>query len=136
MKDWRKNLIEQSNNPDDKNKNICALAITDLFKVSDKVRYLHTCADVIRAIRKRFPVRCIHKNKFFGKPISSCRSRIRSISDDDTLAYVIFTFERDWEIETGHLILLNRNAQTVVDTCEVYGFDSRKIIVISEIRKK
>jgi hypothetical protein len=92
-------------------------------------------SDVVRAIRKKFPVRNIPKNQFFWNTISSSRTRLANLSNEETLAYLVFTFEEDWNIDSGHLVLLNKEGATVIDTCETYGYDSRRIIVISEVKK-
>ena len=133
MTDWRKELISQANNPENPNKNICTLAIAEALGVHNSTKYLHTMADLVRAIRSRFKVRDTRK-AYFGECVSNVRKELKERSTDNTLGYVAFVFERDWELQTGHVIFLNRDGKTLVDTCEAFwGFDSRRVICLAEV---
>ncbi len=48
-----------SNNRENPNKNVCAMAVANALGVKDETRYLHTWGDLQRAIRKLWSFRSV-----------------------------------------------------------------------------
>tara|TARA_R100000027_G_scaffold3528_1_gene3230 strand:+ start:47 stop:559 length:513 start_codon:yes stop_codon:yes gene_type:complete len=127
----RKNKIKRSNNADNPNQNICALAVAEAFGVADDVRYLHVRSDTIRALRKKYTVRkrdsFIKKLKFttvnqlikgvnkldrecqkerisrkeYWCPTNHVNWTEKTIAWDDPLGFVVFT--------KGHVLAIKKN---------------------------
>lgn len=138
----RKKRIQHSNNKENPNQNICALAVAEAFGVADDVRYLHVRSDSIRALRKKYTVRkrdsFIKKLKFttvnqlikgINKLDRECKKdRIsrkeyycptnhvdwveKTIAWDDPLGFVVFT--------KGHVLALKKDFKNrkwkIIDT--------------------
>jgi hypothetical protein len=96
-----------SNNKDNHNKNICALAVANALGVADKVRYLHTIGDIKRASAHRFSVRS--RKSMLCKGTGSVGNMRNSImSKGDAQLYIV-------QVEK-HVLLLNAEGITVIDT--------------------
>lgn len=66
----RRDLVRTSNGVDPR-KNTCAVAVTDFLGVTDRVRYLHTVADIVRASRTLYLVTRIKHPPFVGREVST-----------------------------------------------------------------
>lgn len=105
----RNELILDSNNPINPNKNLCALAVAKALKVDDNVRYLHTIEDIVRATKTRFKVRS--KNTLAGLTVSDIRAKLAELineSEDITIGYIVRVDD--------HALLLGADGNTLVDT--------------------
>lgn len=121
----RNELILDSNNPDNPNKNICALAVAKALQVDSNVRYLHTVCDIVRAAKTRYNVRS--KNTLAGLTVSDIRTKLSELLNsgiDTTLAYIVRVDE--------HAILLSADGETLVDT-DPQVTDNRMITHIFEV---
>ena len=96
---------ENSNNRENPNQNLCALAVAKALSVDKEVRYLHTVSDIVRAARKSWTVRS-RKSSFKGTTVGSLRKEIRT--KGDAIAYIVFI--------KGHVLLLSSEGKTIVDT--------------------
>lgn len=116
----RMHYILDSNNPDNPNKNICAMAVAKALNVDSNVRYLHTIDDVVRATKTRYKV---SKNKdIVGDTVENVRAKLAELTLEkawDAIAYVIHLDE--------HVILLSADGDTLVDT-DPRNVDNRKIL--------
>lgn len=110
-----------SNNRENPNKNKCAIAVANALGVKDETRYLHTWDDLQRAIRKLWSFRSV-KSKLRvirGRTtVGSVRSKLAK-HNEGALAYVIRV--------DGHVLLLDHNGQTIMDT-DARERDKRKIV--------
>ncbi|MES2515928.1 MAG: hypothetical protein V4580_17370 [Bacteroidota bacterium] len=117
----RYNWINDSNNPDNPNKNLCALAVTKALNVDAKVRYLHTIDDVVRATKTRYKV-ASKTRELIGATVDTIRTKLAQMTQQnelDAIAYVIHLDE--------HVILLSADGDTLVDT-DPRNKDNRKIL--------
>ena len=113
----RQYLIANSNGAD-KNKNVCALFAARLFRVHDRVRYLHTIDDLLRAIRKEYTTSTVTR-KVRGKTVGSVRKTLSELSKQGHGKF--------WVVRVkGHVIVLDSKGRTIVDTCPVKR-DTREI---------
>ena len=101
-----------SNNPRNRNKNVCGLAVAAALGVQDKTRYLHTWGDLQRAIRTTWSFRSV-KSALRVTPnetsVGAMRKAIRNHNPEGTLmSYVVMV--------QGHVIMLNSDGSTAVDT--------------------
>jgi hypothetical protein len=137
----REHQIEQSNNPDNPNQNKCAQAVAKWLGVADKVRYLHSIHDVVRAARTRFTVRSrlSEAKKLLPKKkltVSQFRKIAQDISDKAyggevrKATYYCPNTQKSWIEETrtcynpaafiirtpNHAIGLDSTGKVVVDT--------------------
>lgn len=94
-----------SNNPDNTNKNICALEVAKYLCVHNTVHYLHTINDLVRAARNKYIVRS-RKSLLAKGTIGKTRKAIEA--KGDALFYIAHV--------KGHVLLLNREGRTIVDT--------------------
>lgn len=118
MKTNRKASRGRSNNKSNPNKNICALRVASYFGQADQARYLHTIYDVIRNVRRAHTVRSI-RSYVKGKTAGSIRNQLKDIKGlTHAIIYV-----------SGHVILMDVNGNTIVDTAPRKR-DARKIIKI------
>ena len=106
-----------SNNAQNPDQNVCAHAAAQFFHCENEVRFLHTNEDVYRAIRSKFSVRSV---KSSVKPtVGASRAAFAKIAaEKKAVAFVV--------IVEGHVIVLNKNGETVVDTAPRKA-DRRKI---------
>jgi hypothetical protein len=95
-----------SNNQNNPCKNKCGLAVAKALGVEHSVRYLHTINDLLRAARSRYTVRSrLSAAKAKEKSVGSVRANIAAL---DGLYHIVRV--------PGHVILLDRFGNTVVDT--------------------
>jgi hypothetical protein len=137
MNKWRRSLIADSNYPENPNMNACTKAVCDALMVTDKVRYLHTLGDCERALKKKYKL-VEHTNEFLNKTISSIRQDLKAESAHvRTFAYFVFTYMMENGVEVGHVILLDKNGKTLVDSMDMHnGYDKRKVSCIHAITPK
>lgn len=106
---YRQALRDRSNNPDNPNKNLCGYAVARALGVDDATRYIHTIGDLQRAIRSMWSLRSV-KTKMGVKAgkttVGAIRKRIAS--KGEALAYLVHV--------EGHVLLLDRDGSTAVDT--------------------
>ena len=119
----RKLLKLTSNNRENPNQNVCAMAVANALGVKDETRYLHTWGDLQRAIRKLWSFRSV-KSKLRvirGRTtVGSIRAKLAQ-HNEGALSYVIRV--------DGHVLLLDHTGQTIIDT-DARQRDKRKIINI------
>ncbi len=100
-----------SNNPANPNKNLCTLAVCKALGVADDVRYLQTYEDVVRATRKGWRVRSRKSQLRRRASVGQARATARRLTETEPGAvrgYIV--------VVPGHVILLDANGQTTVDT--------------------
>ena len=102
---------ETSNNKDNGNRNICALAVANALGVGDSIRYLHTIADIIKAARTRYTVRSRYSH-VKGLSVGGAREKLCKLSED-VRGCKGFIVRVD-----GHALLLSAAGKTVTDTAE------------------
>lgn len=97
-----------SNNPDNPNKNICALAVAQAFWVEGETRYLHTTDDILRALRKCWSVLKVRysRRETLGK-FKSDLKKLRA-NDDRVVGYMVYV--------AGHVLAMSADGKMVVDT--------------------
>ena len=117
----RKAHKARSNNSDNPNKNVCALAAARFLGVDQEVRYLHTVDDLVRASRKRWVVRSRKSDLRSGSSVGAAREQIaggRVRESHKAVAYIVRV--------DGHVLILNKHGATVCDTASRKR-DRRKI---------
>ena len=121
----RKALRDGSNNPDNPNKNLCGYAVARALGVDEATRYIHTIADLQRAIRSMWSLRSV-KTKMGVKAgrttVGAIRKRIAA--KGEALAYLVHV--------EGHVILLDKDGSTSVDTAPVQR-DRRKVLRVQGV---
>ena len=121
----RKALRDGSNNPDNPNKNLCGYAVARALGVDQATRYIHTIADLQRAIRSMWSLRSV-KTKMGVKAgrttVGAIRKRIAA--KGEALAYLVHV--------EGHVILLDKDGSTSVDTAPVQR-DRRKVLRVQGV---
>ena len=70
---------EGSNNPNNNNQNVCALAVARSFGVATLVRYLHTWSDIKRALGMRYRVRSRLSQLRKAPSVGNSRAQIKSM---------------------------------------------------------
>jgi len=97
-----------SNNAANPNRNVCALAAARAFGVGDVQRYLHTDSDLFRAIRSKYSVRSVKSS--CASTVGAARADMARLATErrDLIAFVV--------IVQGHVLVINRDGQTIVDT--------------------
>jgi len=97
---------QASNNKENPNKNLCAEAVAEAIGVSRHVRYLHTISDLVRAARNDYIVRSrMSAANARGKTVGAIRDKLATLG---ARYYIVRTDD--------HVLLLNCEGQTVVDT--------------------
>ena len=121
----RKALRDGSNNPDNPNKNLCGYAVARALGVEEATRYIHTIADLQRAIRSMWSLRSV-KTKMGVKAgrttVGAIRKRIAA--KGEALAYLVHV--------DGHVLLLDKDGTTSVDTAPVQR-DRRKVLRVQGV---
>ena len=121
----RKALRDGSNNPDNPNKNLCGYAVARALGVDEATRYIHTIADLQRAIRSMWSLRSV-KTKMGVKAgrttVGAIRKRIAA--KGEALAYLVHV--------EGHVLLLDKDGSTSVDTAPVQR-DRRKVLRVQGV---
>lgn len=99
---------ELSNNPNNTNKNWCALRVAQACGVADATRYLHTISDIKRALATRWNYRS-RKSAFKATTVKQYQKAIANKAIEAGLSgYVV--------IVQGHVLLLNKQGEVHVDT--------------------
>jgi hypothetical protein len=101
---YREDARADSNNPDNTNKNWCALEVATALGVEEETRYLHNWNDLLRAVRSRWIARS-RKSSVKGKTVGAIRSQLAKLGAH---AFVVLV--------EGHVLLLNCDGKTIVDT--------------------
>ena len=118
-------LRDGSNNPDNPNKNLCGWAVARALGVDEATRYIHTIEDLQRAIRSLWSLRSV-KTKMGVKAgrttVGAIRKRIAA--KGEALAYLVHV--------EGHVLLLDRDGTTSVDTAPVQR-DRRKVLRVQGV---
>ena len=121
----RQALRNGSNNPDNPNKNLCGYAVARALGVDEATRYIHTIDDLQRAIRSLWSLRSV-KTKMGVKAgrttVGAIRKRIAA--KGEALAYLVHV--------EGHVLLLDRDGTTSVDTAPVQR-DRRKVLRVQGV---
>ena len=121
----RQALRNGSNNPDNPNKNLCGYAVARALGVDEATRYIHTIEDLQRAIRSMWSLRSV-KTKMGVKAgrttVGAIRKRIAA--KGEALAYLVHV--------EGHVLLLDRDGTTSVDTAPVQR-DRRKVLRVQGV---
>jgi hypothetical protein len=121
----RQALRNNSNNSDNPNKNLCGYAVARALGVEEATRYIHTISDLQRAIRSMWSLRSV-KTKMGVKAgcttVGAIRKRIAA--KGEALAYLVHV--------EGHVILLDKDGSTAVDTAPVQR-DRRKVLRVQGV---
>ena len=125
---YRIKMRNESNNKQNTNKNVCALAVAKMLCCDQQTRYLHNWGDLQRAIRSLWSMRSV-KSYVNAKPDSTVGSLRKAMHEYATkeqqlIAYVI-------RVE-GHVLMIDRNGKTLVDTAPRKR-DRRKVLDITGI---
>jgi hypothetical protein len=125
---YRIKMRNESNNEQNPNKNVCALAVARLLCCDQQTRYLHNWGDLQRAIRSLWSMRSV-KTYVKATPDSTVGSLRKAMHEYATneqhlIAYVI-------RVE-GHVLMIDRNGKTLVDTAPRKR-DRRKVLDITGI---
>lgn len=123
---------DTSTNKDNPNKNPCGLAVCKALRVADKVKYLHTVADILRCIRKLW--RCQARNsKVKGlRTVEDMREKLAEIADKEgatarkVIGFLIFV--------ENHVLLTNEWGQTAIDTAPL-TVDYRQVKMVYIVYK-
>jgi len=107
--------INDSNNKENPNQNVCAMMVAKRIGVADHSRYLHTIQDLVKASRKFFTVRS-RLSSLKVKSVGGSRKHCKAIGARLYIAHV-----------KGHVLLLNNEGKTIVDTAP-RKIDKRKLI--------
>lgn len=115
-----------SNNPANPNKNMCALAVAQALHVADEVRYLHTWGDMERAVRKLWSMRSVASAVGLTKQpktVGAMRKKLVDVAEKNPrLAHYVIHVD-------GHVLLINRDGTTSVDTAPRKR-DRRKVLSV------
>ena len=112
----------ESNNPINRNKNICTSAVCSALGVINEVRYLQTSEDVVRATRKGWQVRSRKSQLRKGASVGQARAVAKKLTETESgsvRGYIVFV--------PGHVLLLDKSGQTTIDTASRKQ-DKRKVI--------
>lgn len=119
----RQALKASSNNPVNPNQNVCALMVARSLRVENEVRYLHTLDDLHRAARTRFSVRSV-KSAVKADTVGAARRNMPQIG---ALGFIVYV--------EGHVLLLDAQGQTLVDT-DPRKRDKRRILKVHGLYPK
>ena len=107
----RKQICLLSNNRENPNKNICVLRVAEFLGADKATRYLHHLDDLLRAVRKSQWSARSRKSQLRKKNTSFLKTECPCISKKDKELILFFIV-----VVPGHVFLVNRSGQTVVDT--------------------
>tara|TARA_B100001059_G_C17639810_1_gene478769 strand:- start:308 stop:772 length:465 start_codon:yes stop_codon:yes gene_type:complete len=131
MTNIRKRYKQGSNNQQNPNKNICALRVAQALDVDDKVRYIHTITDLVRASRFRWQVRS-RNSKLIKKgktTVSQLKKKLlKHIDKEKNILALIVHVE-------GHVLLLDSDSTVLVDTAPRKR-DVRKVFNVYAVTRK
>lgn len=103
-----------SNNPYNRNKNICVLEVAKHLKVnSNQVKYLHYVSDLVKAAKVKFSIRDITYRIKRYSTVGSIRKTLKRLSEKskDVCNIIGFIIRLD-----EHVIYMAANGRTVIDT--------------------
>ena len=131
MTSARQRYKQGSNNKQNPNKNICALRVAQALDVDDKVRYIHTIKDLVRASRFRWQVRS-RNSKLIKKgktTVSQLKKKLKTHITKETniLALIVHV--------DGHVLLLDSDSSVIVDT-DPRKRDVRKVFNVYAVTRK
>ena len=109
---------------DNQNKSFCSSAVASYLGTYHLTPYLHTLGDIIISISKKYNLYNLDRN-VKGYTVDNVRRRLRSMSTNKTKGYLIGVEE--------HIMLLDTDGNTVVDTDSQDGEDKRIIITCNMI---
>jgi len=104
---------DKSNNPQNTNKNVCALAVAEALGCENNVHYLHVIGDVVRAVRMSYTVRSRGATTK-GKSVGSLRKHFLKLSQK---AYAEGLSPLGFIVRIpGHVIFVDVLGTTLTDT--------------------
>ena len=108
----RKKQIAASNNAQNRNKNVCALAVAKALGVDGATKYLHTWSDLERAIRWMWSFRSVKSKVGYerGDTVGKLRAKLAKNYGKDPALYLYVAMTDE------HVIVLGPKGQTVIDT--------------------
>jgi len=108
----RKKQIAESNNAQNRNKNVCALAVAKALGVDGATKYLHTWPDLARAIRWMWSFRSVKSAVGMreGDTVGKLRAKLKKNYGKDPKLYLYVAMTPE------HVIVLGPKGETVVDT--------------------
>jgi hypothetical protein len=118
----RKAFLASSNNPSNPNQNLCALKVANTFFVAERVRYLHTWGDLQRAFRKLWSFRSV-RSMYRGETVAMVGNSIKAKGCPKKCVGFIVRVH-------GHVLALDKDGASFVDTDPVDGIDTRKVLDI------
>jgi hypothetical protein len=127
MTPHRAHLVRSSNGVDPR-RNSCAVAIADYLGVTDRVRYLHTVADIVRASRTLYQVTWVRHPPFTGREVASLRQWVRDTPQDGVIGYLVRV--------RLHALLIGPDGTVLVDLDSRSGRDRRKVTHLYRINRR
>lgn len=125
----KKSQIRRSNNPQNRNKNICALRVAEAIGVDTKTEYLHTISELIDAAKAKYNVTIDTDRKEVGFVASALR--VRAKQWPNLIGAIVYV--------KRHVLLYNTAGRVWVDTAPSKsshnGWDqriARKVIYLYE----
>ncbi len=123
-KKQRQRMVMCSNNAANPNKNICAHKVTTYLGVANRVKYLHTQNDVLRAVKKEYNA---YKARFSRVPTIS--EIIAYYKQNPTTSPYLLLFVE------SHVLLLNGNGRVLCDT-DKGKYSEKKVLKLYELDRK
>ena len=112
MKVDRIHCCQDSNNPDNPNKNLCVLEVAQFLGVDNEAKYLHYPMDIVLAARKSGKLITSHLTYKVGRfnTVGGIRKKLSEIAEKqkNSIGFLLYLEE--------HVILLDSNGKTIVDT--------------------
>ena len=118
---FRNSQRATSNNPNNTNKNLCALAVCNALGVGGATRYLHVRKDTKYAVRTKYSCRSVWSAlgaKNNKTTVAAARKAMAQHDAQGLLAYLVFV--------DGHVMLMDRQGGVEVDT-DPRKADRRKV---------
>lgn len=108
----RKKQIAESNNAQNRNKNVCALAVAKILGVDGATKYLHTWSDLSRAIRWMWSFRSVKSAVGMrkGDTVGKLRAKLAKNYGKDPKLYLYVAMTPE------HVIVLGPKGETLIDT--------------------
>ena len=127
---FREFAKRNSNNHLNNSQNVCIQAVAFVLNgANEKVRYLHNCEDLIRAVRlSGFQVRSRKSNLKKNATVGSAREVIKKLKAKEEEKFFWFQVPtRAYIVRLeGHILLLDGEGKTIVDT-DPRKVDRRKV---------